>query len=454
VTAAEGKVIAMPTKFAPFFYDTTGGNYLTASSVVGATMDVKEFVITPLTFAEEGVEWEGVLGMEGHPTSDGRYLLPGEIGNRDLPLPLMAQFETEEGHKGAKVAGKITRLWREDRPDIGPNAVAIMGAGLFDSGEVGQEAARLVDDEVLRGVSLDLPAEKIVAIDPDTMEEVSEEDVDFGTLLTGGYLTGIAGKIAAVTIVPVPAFEEASIAVTDGQAVVASAYGLKVKRDVLTASAAGQAPLKPPLDWFFIPEPNEPTPLTVTDDGRVYGHLALWNQCHAGFASCELAPRSRTSYAYFHVGEIQTADGEYLPVGRITVGQGGQAKGGHASLVLGRKGAMEHYDATGCVGAFVRASDGRHGIWLSGAVRSDVAAERVRDLRANPPSGDWRDGELVAVLSVPVPGFPIPRSELRMVASGAHEEVTALIASGYVPTPLDQGRRLKLRSLRHRALRV
>jgi hypothetical protein len=62
-----------------------------------------------------------------------------------------------------------------------------------------------------------------------------------------------------------------------------------------------------------------------------------------------------------------------------------------------------------------------------------VPAERIRDMRANPPSGDWRDGELVAVLSVPVPGFPIPRAEARLVASGAEEQVPVLIATGYSP---------------------
>ena len=108
--------------------------------------------------------------------------------------------------------------------------------------------------------------------------------------------------------------------------------------------------------------------------------------------------------------------------------------------VLGRKGAMEHYEKTGCVGAFVRARDGKHGIWLSGAVRSDLPAERVRDLRANPPSGDWRGHELVAVLSVPVPGFPIPRAaEAYLVASaGGEEEVETLIATAHT-SPVIEG---------------
>jgi hypothetical protein len=201
----------------------------------------------------------------------------------------------------------------------------------------------------------------------------------------------------------------------------------------LTASAAGLAPLKPPAEWFFTEEPDEPVALTVTEEGQVYGHLALWSQCHAAFASCETPPHSLSNYKFFHVGQIETDGGELVNVGRITVGNQGNAKGGHASIVLGKQGAMEHYEKSGCVAAFVRAKDGRHGIWLSGVVRSDAPAERVRDLRANPPSGDWRDYELVGVLSVPVPGFPIPRAEMRLVATAGEEEVAAMIASASAP---------------------
>jgi len=114
---------------------------------------------------------------------------------------------------------------------------------------------------------------------------------------------------------------------------------------------------------------------------------------------------------------------------------------------------MQHYDSTGCVGAFVRAHDGNLGIWLSGAVRSDAPAERIRDMRANPPSLDyrWENGrELVAVLSVPVGGFPIPRYEAHVVASGGDEEVQTLILTGYVPADAFRSRKRKKKMLSER----
>ena len=391
---------------------------------------------------ERGSAFEGVLAVVGSPTSDGRYLIPDEISNRDLPIPVMVQTATDQGHAGAEACGRIDAMeyisvsdfeYVEEYglEDVREDSVVVWAKGTFDTSEFARDAERMLENGA--GVSIDLPPERIAAFDPDSFEEIPEEEIDFEALMMGQYLVGIGGKIAALTIVAIPAFEEASITLIPGHALVASAYGLKVvKPQVLTAAAAGAAPLKPPRDWFFEPEADGPVPLTVTPEGKVYGHLALWNQCHPAFSSCETAPMSTSGYSFFHVGEIETDDGDLVAVGRITVGKEGSARGGHASVVLGRQGAMEHYDATGCVAAFVRAKDGVHGIWLSGAVRSDAPAEKIRDLRANPPSGDWRDYELVGVLSVPVPGFPIPRVEALIAsAEDGQERVKAMIASGY-----------------------
>lgn len=190
-------------------------------------------------------------------------------------------------------------------------------------------------------------------------------------------------------------------------------------------------PLKPPSDWFSLPEAEQPTPLTFQKDGKVYGHIALWGSCHTGFlngavAECVQPPPSKTDYQHFHLGVIETAGGQDVRVGKITYATG------HAPLSASAKVAADHYDHTGSVGAFVRARNGALGIWVSGSVRSDITAEGFRDLRANPPSGDWRtlnrNLELVAALSVPVPGFPIPRAEVALAASAdGTPEVESLI---------------------------
>lgn len=202
------------------------------------------------------------------------------------------------------------------------------------------------------------------------------------------------------------------------------------------------APVAPPRDWFYTPEPERPQPMHFDSDGRVTGHLALWETCHTGFlngglAECVKAPRTRTDYKFFHLGSMETKEGDFVGIGKLTYDTD------HAPLTAGLQAASRHYDNTGSVGAFVRAVDGRHGIWLSGAVRSDLAPEGLRDLRANPPSGDWRSFngslELIASLAVPVPGFPTTRTQLSLAASAAGDvEIESLILPGVLDWDMER----------------
>lgn len=187
---------------------------------------------------------------------------------------------------------------------------------------------------------------------------------------------------------------------------------------------AGAAPATPPASWYADPELDGPTPLTLTPDGRVFGHLATWGTCHIGFSpsSCVTAPRSKSNYAYFHVGEQVTAEGKGIPVGKITLG------GAHADPRAGMQAAVSHYDNSTTAVATVRAGEDAYGIWVAGAITSNADEFSLAELRRSPLSGDWRriGGrlELVAALAVNTPGFPVPR--VSMVA-GAQ---TALTAAG------------------------
>ncbi len=187
----------------------------------------------------------------------------------------------------------------------------------------------------------------------------------------------------------------------------------------------------PPREAFFRPEPKTATPMTYEDDGSVYGHPALWGTCHRGFMGgafeqCVTPPKSNTDYAQFNLGHVITAEGERVAIGKITFDTD------HAPLTADVVAASRHYDNTGSVGAYVRATNGKLGPWLSGVLKPDLATSALVSLRANPLSGDWRslngNLEMVAALAVPVPGFPIPQLGLSASIEGG---VQALILPGF-----------------------
>lgn len=185
-----------------------------------------------------------------------------------------------------------------------------------------------------------------------------------------------------------------------------------------------QYPVEPPGAWFDNPNLTTKTPLTVDDDGRVYGHLAAWNECHRDVSqrACVLAPHSKLDYKPFHLGQVRTAEGERIKVGKIVQDTR------HAGINLGYMAAAIHYDDTGDEVALVRAGEDQFGIWVAGAVVPEATPRKVAKLRRSPLSGDWRavEGnlELTAALAVNVPAFPVYAME--------GEDRLALVAAGTV----------------------
>lgn len=189
------------------------------------------------------------------------------------------------------------------------------------------------------------------------------------------------------------------------------------------ALAASAAPVVPPKSWFKNPTLSQATPLTITDEGRVFGHIASWTTSHIGMPGRSVKPpRSASQYAYFRTGLLRTDEGD-VQVGQLTLA------GGHAALQASAEEAVKHYDETASSVADVTAGEDEYGIWVAGALRPDVTPSQIRAFRASSPSGDWRpiNGrlELVAVCQVNVPGFPIARA---ITASGGVPG--ALVAAG------------------------
>lgn len=418
---------------------------LNEMATVTVTTDVEDVA------AEEPLPttWRAILGFEGYP-ADGdmgrkRYLMPGGLSERQLPLPFSIQRVSDEGHKGKETAGRIDTIeWVsasdfaqegfELPEDLPKDATVVFGTGIWDlQGEPGREAARLVAGKFMRGVSLDLAGTVWVPIDPQTFEEINPDDMSLEDMLVGDFLAGAKeAQIAGATIVSESAFGHAMVA-HGGEFDFVQILNV-YDPAVLVACAAG--PLKPPSAFFEKMSFRRKTPITTSDDGEFWGHLATWD-CHMGDdVRCFRARPSNNGYANFHTGTIVTEEGEHVKVGRITVKE-------HASFGATRDEVMAHYSDPKKVGAFVRIWDDEFGIACHGVTRSDASPELLRDLYANPPSPDWRRGELLGVSTVPLPGLPVVDPQAVLVASAdGIPEVDVLILPPLGPEdfvePLDE----------------
>jgi hypothetical protein len=190
---------------------------------------------------------------------------------------------------------------------------------------------------------------------------------------------------------------------------------------------------RPPADWFQDPHLAGPTPLTIDDDGRVYGHLALWSTCHRGFDSqCVTPPQDATEYEEFHDNaRVMVDSGELIGVGCLTFDVS------HADVRASADVAKRHYDHSGTVAAFVRAGQDEHGVWVAGAERPGLTADQRELMRRLSLSGDWRPKGgsyfLIAAQAVPVPGFPIRAR----VASSEVVELTTRGPANEMPEPVE-----------------
>lgn len=366
---------------------------------------------TTTTENEGRIPWHGVLAPVGVLSGDNRRFAKGGITNRDLPLPMQWVEAATFGHDGAVVVGSIETITYGD-DDL------IHFTGWRGSDENAEKAAGLIEDGSLRGVSVDL--------DQVVIEYVNEDGSEFDPYewMPGDpepVMEVREGRIAAATIVAIPAFQEAWIALGEPG-------GEKPEHDEPLVAAAAPAfqmaaePVTYNADWFLDPEFTQPTPLTVTEDGRVFGHVATWGTCHLGFGKCVTAPHSSTKYAYFLLKEVLTDQGA-LPVGAITLDTG------HAALDKKAGPALAHYDETGTVAAFINVGEDAHGIWFAGSIKAGLSAERVAELRGAVLSGDWRPTpygrEFVAALAVNVPGFPVPRVAFSQTSVGEGALVAA-----------------------------
>jgi hypothetical protein len=515
-----------------------------------------------MDYSGDTAPWRGPLAVEGIVTGDGREFAPGALSWADLPVPLRWNKEDSHGGEARTIAvnvGRIDKIWRDGN--------RIMGAGVLDlSDDDGRRVHAKIEGKFLRGVSIDADSigdadvEYVFPDDVNAGSSDSEEDDLFEMLFAQPEKVIFhGGRIRAATLVDIPAFAEAYIAlldeagtvvaggqpvteaelatlrvqemgaigthdtatvdgewdgpanekridqltvdkaraayawydggaVADGEmpksaakflhhqisedgtagaanltactAVIAALHGARGGASIPEADRrgvydhvaahlrdAGREPepfralhavtasgdvWRPPAEWFTDPKLSLPTPITVTDDGRIYGHAAQWGACHIGQDEVCVQPPHEDDHPYYRTGEVVCADGSRVAVGQITVGTG------HAPLHYGAVPAAEHYDNTGAAVADVAVGNDENGIWVAGCVRPGVDPLRVYELQAaGQVSGDWRriGGQLrlVGLLAVNVPGFPVPKMRARVASAApgeAEKTVKALVAAG------------------------
>lgn len=422
-----------------------------ASTLAEAEAPVASGVLTDRWSSPQGIAFNT-------PTGDGRDFSSVAWSWRDPDvslLPLMFQDKTDMGHFGAQLAGYIAQLSDVDG--------TVFAEGAFYDSDVGRAARDLLLDGRRFGVSVDPGAVEATwsCLAEDDEGWCVEEKLDFQ-----------AYQVIGLTMTPFPAFAEASIALAGvGELAVAAddhAFTddngdgrcdacLEEDEDgnctrvcdlteaEHTSPPPAEAPPapaaviadrrrrtvdldRPPSTWFSTPEPDigdrllvdqgggrVACPLTITDDGRVFGHLASWGQCHVGYpGQCVEPPTSPSLYARFQTGEVAHDDGTRTLTGPLVVGTE------HARLTLDAHGARDHYAHTGLAWGDVNVIEGIHGPWARGSIRSTVTPELLRVLRASTLSGDWRvdvdDLDLIGVLVVNTPGFPILRQALAAAA--------------------------------------
>lgn len=360
-----------------------------------------------ITADASGTPIEGVIALEGKRTGDRRFIEKGALTWDEGPWPLV--FDRDEMDHTAATIGTVNAI--ERRGDGDRNLIWAFGnLSETEDPETGLlvlRAAELLNEGAV-GVSIRLDDETAARWNADGKElgpddEWSEDDLDVVK----------AGRIRHVAIVDTPAFSEAKMALAAAVRADAAWFsdpgfgnGSKLAtNDNSDERLVWQEPERPEEEGQF------GCPLTVTDDGRIYGHAALWGRCHVGYpGTCVRPPKEPAAYRGFLTGERIPG----IPTGPLVM------KTRHAPDHLNAGAAAVHYDHTGYAPADVAIGPDAYGIWVAGALRSDATETDIEILRASALSGDWRPvagrHRLVGVLAVNAPGFRIARA---LAASGA-----------------------------------
>lgn len=386
------------------------------------------------------VPWEGVVAMEGTATGDGREFAPESLTWANLPLPL--RWLKEDTHGGIQVNGVVS-VGRIDT--LTRRGSQIYGTGVLDVASAdGQEVARRMGTQqapgFLSGISIDADdpaAAQVEYVYPPgcppqgvgmAAADPAANPADMEKCMIPSKTIFHSGRIRAATLCDIPAFVEAQVYLSKPFTAADDSSSEDMSDGMFdeigyTASLIAAAhtitiPDLPPIGWFIEPEEApEIGALTITDDGRIFGYLAPRGVAHRSYGDRRVTVPLGVDYSRWMNRVTITSDGTRIATGPITMGCG------HANPQrgVGSAQAMDHYDNSCSIVATARVGENRNGVWIAGALMSDVDPSQVARMLACQLSGDWRPNkdrpgtrELCGALLVPVPGFPMAASERGM----------------------------------------
>lgn len=178
-------------------------------------------------------------------------------------------------------------------------------------------------------------------------------------------------------------------------------------------------PINPKTEFFSRPDDLEPGYGTVvTDEGHIYGYLALWDSRFInGGRGNQRPPKSKSNYSYANAFNTKCEDGSIVRTG-VLAGEGGHHFRGGFQPSQAAYADVKHKIARVVYG------EDKHGVWFSGALCPDVDEATVEQIRSSGVSGHWerpasgRPLELLGACLVNIPGFA-QSSNHRIAASAS-----------------------------------
>jgi hypothetical protein len=300
-----------------------------------------------MDYTGQTAPWEGVLAVEGIVTGDGREFAPEALTWADLPIPLRWNIEDSHGGEARTKAvnvGRIDRIWRDDNK--------IMGAGVLDlSDDNGRRAYDKLKGEFLRGVSIDADSiddAKIEMVWPDDVNEGMDEDGDLFEMLFAQPEKMIfhGGRIRAATLVDIPAFAEAYVALLDEQGAIV-AGGQPVGEAAVLALAVQEmgavgthTTATSDAAWDAgVNEKRLDGPLTVDKARAAYG----WYD--GGAVEDGELPKSAAKFLHHEVNADGTVGPASLTACSSSIGALHGARGGTSIPEADRRGVYNHVAA-------------------------------------------------------------------------------------------------------------